>query len=157
MGMADRGMADGAMGRRASALVYIMNRRICLCVCLSVRPIAIFFWTERAFDMRFFAKVSLMIWFCNVSGLDFISFVENFRNDVIATWLAEILSENVKKCEKGKIWRPKTPPIGLNFGVEVGPHPLMTNHPHNRRSKLNCADRESYNGRKWPKIGVLAR
>ena len=126
-------------------------------MCVSVRPYPIFFWTERAFDMRFFAKVSLMIWFCNVFGLDFISFVEIFRNDVIATWLAEISSKNVKKCKKSKIWRPKIASIGLTFGVEVGPNPLMTNHPQNRRSQLNCAESESYNGQKWvfwPKSGV---
>ena len=137
------------MGRRVSALVHIMNRKICLSVCLCVRPIAIFFYTERVFDMRFFAKVSLMMRFCNVFGLDFKSFVEIFRNDVIATWLAEISSKNVKKCKKSKIWRPKIASIGLTFGVEVGPNPLMTNHPQNRRSQLNCAEGESNNGQKW--------
>ena len=150
--------SDGSTGVSPSLHIYlhIINRKICVSVCLSVRPWPIFFWTERAFDMRFFAKVSMMKRFCNVSGLDFVSFVENFRNDVIATWLAEILSENVKKCEKSKIWGPKIPPIGLKFGGKVGPNPLMMNHPQNRRSQLNCAAGESNNGQKWPQMGVLA-
>ena len=128
--------------------VLLIQRSVCLSVCLSVRPDRIFFLTERAFDMRFFAKVSLMMRFCNVSGLDFIDFVEIFRNDFIATWLAEILRENAKKCKKSKNWRPKTPPIWLNFGMEVGPDPLMTNHLHNRRFQLNCAESVSNNCQK---------
>ena len=80
----------------------------------------------------------VLVWF-------FIPCIPLARNDVIATWFAEILRVNVKyKSKKVSIEGLKLL-NGLKFGGEVGSIPLMQNHPQNWWFQLNHAKGESYN------------
>ena len=85
------------------AILYISIKSRCLFVCLFLCLFVCLnrFTTptkrKKILNCGLFAKCSLNIQECTVVLA---------RNDVIATWLAEILREKVKKCDKSKNCRP---------------------------------------------------
>ena len=92
-----KGKSKGQLNPISEFLVpYILIELGCLFVCLS-QPCAYSSRTEKDMDVQFFAKCSLNIRECNVFVSNIVTCVLLAKNDVIATWLAEILSENVKK------------------------------------------------------------